>query len=117
MLILASQRINYDSLFSFRIISKNGTEEEHPDPDRKEKRGPPPTPVEWAIMAWIAGLIWVEVKQLWDIGLYEYSHNMWNILDFITNSLYIATITLRLVAYIGVKTDAKFVEFDSFFGR
>lgn len=100
LLILASQRINYDSLFGSVTHSKNASEE---DPDRKERRGPPPTPVEWAIIAWVAGLIWVEVKQLWDIGLYEYAHNMWNILDFITNSLYIATITLRLVAYIGVK--------------
>uniref|UniRef100_A0A915JMB6 Ion transport domain-containing protein n=1 Tax=Romanomermis culicivorax TaxID=13658 RepID=A0A915JMB6_ROMCU len=94
LLILASQRINYDSVFS---LKSNYTER---DPDRKERRGLPPTPVEWAIMAWIIGLIWVEVKQLWDSGLYEYAHNMWNILDFITNSLYVATITLRFVAYL-----------------
>ena len=46
-----------------------------------------------------AGLIWVEIKQLWDVGIYEYLHDMWNFLDFITNSLYIAVIILRLVAF------------------
>lgn len=50
------------------------------------------------------GLIWVEVKQLWDAGIYEYLHDMWNFLDFITNSLYVAVIILRCVAYIQVAT-------------
>ena len=49
------------------------------------------------------GLIWAEVKQLWDEGLKAYIQDMWNILDFITNSLYIATYTLKLVAYLKVK--------------
>lgn len=48
------------------------------------------------------GLIWVEVKQLWGTGLHEYARDMWNILDFITNCLYIATIALRAFAYIAV---------------
>lgn len=50
----------------------------------------------------MSGLIWVEVKQLWDSGLHEYAHNMWNILDFITNALYISTFALRLIAFIQV---------------
>ncbi|CAG2114527.1 unnamed protein product, partial [Medioppia subpectinata] len=32
-------------------------------------------------------LIWSEVKQLWDLGIADYLSDMWNILDFITNSL------------------------------
>lgn len=79
-----------------------GERRETHEADRKERRGPPPTPVECAIIAWVAGLIWVEVKQLWDSGLHEYAHNMWNILDFITNSLYICTFVLRLIAYLQV---------------
>jgi hypothetical protein len=50
----------------------------------------------------ISGLIWVEIKQLWDCGLSDYSHNLWNILDFITNALYLCTFALRCVAYVQV---------------
>lgn len=52
-----------------------------------------------------AGYIWAEIKQLWDEGAYEYVHDMWNILDFVTNSLYIATLTLRVIAYVQVSTE------------
>ena len=51
----------------------------------------------------ITGLIWTEIKQLWDEGAEEYVHDMWNILDFVTNSLYIATLTLRVIAYLQVR--------------
>ena len=50
----------------------------------------------------MAGLIWSEIKQLWDVGLKEYVSDMWNVVDFITNSLYVATIGLRLRAYYDV---------------
>lgn len=52
-----------------------------------------------------AGLIWSEVKQLWDVGLQEYVHDMWNVIDFITNSLYVATVALRVVSYFQVSND------------
>ena len=48
------------------------------------------------------GLIWAEVKQLWDEGLKAYIQDMWNILDFTTNSFYVATFTLKFVAYMKV---------------
>ena len=48
------------------------------------------------------GLIWSEIKQLWDVGLQEYVGDMWNVLDFVTNSLYVATIALRIVAHYQV---------------
>lgn len=51
------------------------------------------------------GLIWSEVKQLWDVGLQEYVHDMWNVIDFITNSLYVATVALRVVSYFQVSID------------
>lgn len=53
-------------------------------------------------MAWVAGLIWSEIKQLWDVGLKEYINDMWNVIDFVTNSLYVATIALRIVAFYRV---------------
>lgn len=49
-----------------------------------------------------SGLIWSEVKQLWDIGLHEYVNDMWNVIDFVTNSLYVATVALRVVSYFQV---------------
>jgi hypothetical protein len=68
------------------------------------------------------GLIWSEVKQLWDVGLQSYVLDilmvhfyvllsmcfcsyildMWNVIDFITNSLYVATVALRVVSYFQV---------------
>lgn len=42
------------------------------------------------------------MKQLWDLGLIEYVSDMWNIIDFITNSLYVATVALRVIAYFQV---------------
>ena len=39
---------------------------------------------------------------MWDEGAEEYAHDMWNILDFVTNSLYIATLTLRVIAFLQV---------------
>lgn len=51
---------------------------------------------------YILGLIWNEIKQLWDVGLRDYIADMWNVVDFVTNSLYVATIALRLVAYYKV---------------
>ncbi|VDK46077.1 unnamed protein product [Anisakis simplex] len=104
LLILASQRINYDNVLNSASVSANFGEL---DPDRKERRGPPPTPVEWAILAWVIGLIWVEIKQLWDAGLYDYCYNLWNILDFITNSLYLCTFALRCVAYYQVEAEMR----------
>ncbi|KAK5978775.1 TRP (Transient receptor potential) channel family [Trichostrongylus colubriformis] len=97
LLIMASQRIDrVDNMFR-----------EENAPARKEGRGPAPTPVEVAIILWVLGLIWVEIKQLWDCGLHDYCHNLWNILDFITNSLYLSTLALRAVAYYQVNQEMK----------
>ena len=40
------------------IINKGGS----------TKRGSLPSAVEYCILAWVAGLIWSEIKQLWDVG-------------------------------------------------
>ena len=52
-----------------------------------------------------AGLIWSEIKQLWDTGAKAYISDMWNVADFVTNSLYLATIALRLRAYYDVSNN------------
>ena len=65
-------------------------------------------------------MIWSEIKQLWEVGLREYVSDMWNVVDFVTNSLYVATIALRIVAYYKVKTYCTFLKkirlFPAFFG-
>jgi hypothetical protein len=47
-------------------------------------------------------LVWSEIKQLWDVGLQEYVGDMWNVIDFVTNALYVATVALRIVAFYQV---------------
>ncbi|XP_076235807.1 transient receptor potential cation channel gamma isoform X3 [Calliopsis andreniformis] len=98
MLILASQRI--ETVLG-QWIGHDPMEHE-PAP---RKRGAAPTIVEWFILAWVSGLIWSEVKQLWDVGLKEYVNDMWNVIDFVTNSLYVATVALRVVAYYRVQKE------------
>uniref|UniRef100_A0A8C7FXG5 Transient receptor potential cation channel, subfamily C, member 4a n=1 Tax=Oncorhynchus kisutch TaxID=8019 RepID=A0A8C7FXG5_ONCKI len=67
------------------------------DPNRQ---GPPPTVVEWMILPWVLGFIWTEIKQMWDGGFQDYIHDWWNLMDFVMNSLYLATISLKFVAYV-----------------
>ncbi|XP_033743329.1 LOW QUALITY PROTEIN: transient receptor potential-gamma protein-like [Pecten maximus] len=100
LLILVSQRVEIPFPWSSKVESV-------PDIDKisQEVRGAPATNVEWMILAYVAGLVWAEVKQLWDEGAHEYVHDMWNILDFVTNSLYIATLTLRVIAYLQVQQE------------
>uniref|UniRef100_A0A674CP04 Transient receptor potential cation channel, subfamily C, member 4a n=1 Tax=Salmo trutta TaxID=8032 RepID=A0A674CP04_SALTR len=66
------------------------------EPDRQ---GPAPTTVEWMILPWVLGFIWTEIKQMWDGGFQDYIHDWWNLMDFVMNSLYLATISLKIVAY------------------
>ncbi|KAK7804934.1 hypothetical protein U0070_015121 [Myodes glareolus] len=63
-------------------------------------QGPPPTIVEWMILPWVLGFIWGEIKEMWDGGFTEYIHDWWNLMDFAMNSLYLATISLKIVAYV-----------------
>ncbi|XP_076044105.1 transient receptor potential-gamma protein-like isoform X10 [Oratosquilla oratoria] len=96
LLILASQRIETVIMDWFGVTP---TLKRWVATDVTTKRGAPPSLVEWLILAWVFGLIWSEIKQLWDVGLREYAGDMWNVIDFITNALYVATIALRIVAY------------------
>lgn len=49
-----------------------------------------------------SGFIWGEIKEMWDGGFTEYIHDWWNLMDFAMNSLYLATISLKIVAYVKV---------------
>ncbi|XP_075448168.1 short transient receptor potential channel 4 isoform X2 [Ascaphus truei] len=68
--------------------------------NKTELQGPAPTIVEWMILPWVLGFIWGEIKQMWDGGLQDYVHDWWNLMDFVMNSLYLATISLKIVAYV-----------------
>ncbi|KAM7412783.1 hypothetical protein PAMA_020252 [Pampus argenteus] len=66
---------------------------------KHDLQGPAPTTVEWMILPWVLGFIWTEIKQMWDSGFQDYIDDWWNLMDFIMNALYIATISLKIVAY------------------
>ncbi|XP_067419137.1 short transient receptor potential channel 4 [Emydura macquarii macquarii] len=72
---------------------------QHIDRSDVRTQGPPPTIVEWMILPWVLGFIWGEIKQMWDGGLQDYIHDWWNLMDFVMNSLYLATISLKIVAF------------------
>ncbi|XP_038108644.1 transient receptor potential-gamma protein isoform X1 [Culex quinquefasciatus] len=99
LLMLASQRIE-TVIGGVWGVSEVSEHDEVPT-----KRGASPTLIEWLILAWVSGLIWSEVKQLWDVGLQEYVNDMWNVIDFVTNSLYVATVALRVVSYFEVQKE------------
>lgn len=75
---------------------------------RASDRGAPPTFVEVLVMLWVLGkgiyldrillflgMLWSEVKQLWEEGLTRYVYQWWNWLDFCMMCLYLCTISLR----------------------
>ncbi|NXP40271.1 TRPC5 protein, partial [Leiothrix lutea] len=51
-------------------------------------------------LGWGSSFIWGEIKEMWDGGFNEYVHDWWNLMDFAMNSLYLATISLKIVAYV-----------------
>ncbi|XP_039531885.1 short transient receptor potential channel 5-like isoform X3 [Pimephales promelas] len=75
-------------------------------------QGPPPTIVEWLILPWVLGFIWAEIKEMWDGGFTEYIHDWWNLMDFAMNSLYLATISLKMVAYFKYNSSRPRVEWE-----
>ncbi|XP_067623442.1 transient receptor potential-gamma protein [Eurosta solidaginis] len=102
LLMLASQRIETFIGGWFWSDTRNIITQVEEVPT---KRGAKPTFIEWLILAWVSGLIWSEVKQLWDVGLQEYLNDMWNVIDFVTNSLYVATVALRVVSFFQVQKE------------
>ncbi|KAF2355082.1 Transient receptor potential channel, partial [Trinorchestia longiramus] len=72
---------------------------------RRRERGSMPGPIELLIIFYVFGLIWTEVKALWTDGLLEYLHDLMNIVDFVTNSFFLAWIQLRVTAWILVHRD------------
>uniref|UniRef100_A0A672QR55 Short transient receptor potential channel 4-like n=1 Tax=Sinocyclocheilus grahami TaxID=75366 RepID=A0A672QR55_SINGR len=91
LLLLASQHVdrmdNQELTEQSPELTKQGPE--------LTKQGPEPTTVEWMILPWVLGFVWAEIKQMWDGGFQDYIHDWWNLMDFVMNSLYLATISLK----------------------
>ncbi|ULU00598.1 hypothetical protein L5515_004070 [Caenorhabditis briggsae] len=66
---------------------------------RASDRGPPATWVESLVFTWVIGMLWSEIKQLWEEGFKRYMRQWWNWLDFLMICLYLCTISIRLSAY------------------
>ncbi|CAM4555757.1 unnamed protein product [Leuciscus chuanchicus] len=48
-------------------------------------------------MIWVAGFFWFECKEVWLEGLKSYFLDLWNILDMMVLSMYLASFTLRIL--------------------
>ncbi|CAH8586750.1 unnamed protein product [Schistosoma curassoni] len=66
---------------------------------RMHDRGPTPSLTESALVIYVIGFVWQQMKKLYIWGLRAYLADMWNLVDFLMNALYIATISLRTVAW------------------
>uniref|UniRef100_A0AAY4DML1 Transient receptor ion channel domain-containing protein n=1 Tax=Denticeps clupeoides TaxID=299321 RepID=A0AAY4DML1_9TELE len=55
---------------------------------------------EMLIMKWVLGMIWSECKEIWTDGPREYVMHLWNVLDFGMLSIFVASFTARLMAFL-----------------
>uniref|UniRef100_A0AAG5DVM5 Transient receptor ion channel domain-containing protein n=1 Tax=Anopheles atroparvus TaxID=41427 RepID=A0AAG5DVM5_ANOAO len=74
---------------------------------KRKERGSLPGMFECLVILYIISLIWHEVKSLWNDGLMEYVSDLWNIVDFISNTFYIAWMSLRFTSWYTVWRDAR----------
>jgi len=51
----------------------------------------------------IIGHIWAEVKSLWSDGIGDYISDLWNLVDFASNTMFLTWIFLRAVAWFIVQ--------------
>lgn len=52
----------------------------------------------WIVIL-ILGHVWSEAHSLWSDGIGEYVADLWNLIDFTSNSFFLAWIFLRAVAW------------------
>jgi transient-receptor-potential calcium channel protein len=101
LLILASQRVETIVAQWFGGL----TAQKDSLPHAVKQRGQPPTILETTILLYIFAHIFQETRELWTKGIVLYFHNMWNIIDFTRNSLYVGTAGMRLLAYIQAQSE------------
>uniref|UniRef100_A0A182PV03 Transient receptor ion channel domain-containing protein n=1 Tax=Anopheles epiroticus TaxID=199890 RepID=A0A182PV03_9DIPT len=99
----ASQRVEY---LAIEWFGPDWAQEILAEWKRKE-RGSLPGMFECLVILYIISLIWHEMKSLWNDGLMEYVSDLWNIVDFISNTFYIVWMSLRFTSWYTVWRDAK----------
>ncbi|GIY17362.1 transient receptor potential protein [Caerostris darwini] len=103
LLIMASQRVEtlvMEWIGTDYFLQKVRSDHQH-------ERGKLPGIIESAIVLFVIGFVWAEIKQLWEAGLHNYLLDMWNVADFFTNMLYLTCIGLRLSSWIIVQRELK----------
>ena len=71
----------------------------------KYERGALPHPVELAIICWVQGLVWVEIKNLWKDGLLGYVKELWNVADVFSYGAFLSWMGLRGLAWLLVQKE------------
>ncbi|XP_031631635.1 transient receptor potential protein [Contarinia nasturtii] len=97
----ASQRIEYLAL---EFIGTNWSLDILED-WREHERGAIPGPTDSCIIIFIISLIWGEINSLYSSGIADYIGDLWNIIDFISNTFYVTWIGLRITSWYVVQRD------------
>uniref|UniRef100_S4RPY0 Transient receptor potential cation channel, subfamily C, member 7a n=1 Tax=Petromyzon marinus TaxID=7757 RepID=S4RPY0_PETMA len=112
-IFLALLVLNASDRFEGVKLLPNETETDHPQQLFRIKT----TSFTWTellIVAWIIGMIWAECKELWAEGLKEYLFQLWNVLDFGMLSIFVASFTARLFAFLKASEAQRFVDSEGF---
>jgi len=106
LLALASQRIEHVVL-SILIWLFPGVElfEKTQADWIKYERGSLPHYIEMLIIVWVQGLMWTEIKKLWQDGLIDYLSDLWNFADISSYGAFMAWIGLRGLAWLLVQKE------------
>lgn len=56
------------------------------------------------------GMIWSECKEIWSDGPREYVMHLWNVLDFGMLSIFVASFTARLMAFLKATKAQQYVD-------
>ena len=51
-----------------------------------KERGSFPSPIECIIIFWVFALMWKEMKEVYEVGLFNYMSDLWNLADCFTNT-------------------------------
>lgn len=100
LLVLASQRVEFliVSYFDEENIIFSWLAESY-----VRERGRPPNLTEWAIIMYVISFIWQETGELYSSGLFAYISDLWNIVDALSNIIYINWLGLRVLSYLQVQ--------------
>ncbi|XP_073530775.1 short transient receptor potential channel 1 isoform X2 [Phyllobates terribilis] len=82
--------------------------------DIKNTMGPALKRIDYLLIMWLIGMVWSDVKRLWYDGLEDFLEESRNQLSFVMNSLYLATFTLKIVAYSKFHCNAERKNWDAF---